>query len=91
MNVISIIPAKNGLKSFPKQTNEIYTFIPMIGHVYKRVKMNKTLSAGYVATCDHVIFDYIKSIGGKAVTLTSDSHERCTDRCAEAMLKMLKS
>ena len=61
--------------------------MPMIGHVYKRVKMNKTLTEVYVATCDKEIFDYVESIGGKAV-MTSDSHERCADRCAEAMLKV---
>tara|TARA_B100000886_G_scaffold328140_1_gene276255 strand:- start:6081 stop:6788 length:708 start_codon:yes stop_codon:yes gene_type:complete len=61
--------------------------IPMIGHVYKRVKMCKTLTETYVATCDNEIYDYINSIGGKAI-MTSESHERCTDRCAEAMLKI---
>ncbi|MBD3840105.1 MAG: 3-deoxy-manno-octulosonate cytidylyltransferase, partial [Epsilonproteobacteria bacterium] len=40
-----------------------------------------------VATCDKEIYDYIESIGGKAV-MTSDCHERCSDRCAEAMLKI---
>lgn len=59
----------------------------MVGHVYKRVKMCKALKEVYVATCDKEIFDYINSIGGKAI-MTSSSHERCTDRCAEAMLKI---
>ena len=49
--------------------------------------MCKTLNEVYVATCDVEIFDYINSIGGKAL-MTSESHERCTDRCAEAMLKI---
>lgn len=61
--------------------------MPMIGHVYKRVKMSKTLNEVYVATCDKVIYDYIESIGGKAI-MTSNCHERCSDRCAEAMLKI---
>jgi 3-deoxy-manno-octulosonate cytidylyltransferase (CMP-KDO synthetase) len=52
--------------------------------------MSKTLSEVYVATCDQEIFDYIESIGGKAV-MTSDCHERCSDRCAEAMLKIEKA
>ncbi len=59
----------------------------MVGHVYKRVKMSSLLDEVYVATCDEVIYDYITSIGGKAV-MTSDCHERCSDRCAEAMLKI---
>ncbi|XXF40304.1 3-deoxy-manno-octulosonate cytidylyltransferase [Sulfurimonas sp. NW7] len=61
--------------------------MPMIGHVYKRVKMSKLLSEVYVATCDEEIYNYVESIGGKAV-MTSDCHERCSDRCAEAMLKI---
>tara|TARA_B100000795_G_scaffold266251_1_gene249146 strand:+ start:3241 stop:4011 length:771 start_codon:yes stop_codon:yes gene_type:complete len=87
MNIISIIPARMGSSRFPNKPMKYILNIPMIGHVYKRVKMNKTLSEVYVATCDKEIFEYVESIGGKAV-MTSDSHERCTDRCAEAMLKV---
>ena len=87
MNIISIIPARMASTRFPGKPMKDILGIPMIGHVYKRVKMNKTLQRWYVATCDEEIFDYIESIGGKAV-MTSDQHERCTDRCAEAMLKI---
>ena len=58
---------------------------PMIGHVFDNVKKNKLINELAVATCDKEIFDYITSIGGKAV-MTSDSHERASDRCAEALL-----
>jgi 3-deoxy-manno-octulosonate cytidylyltransferase (CMP-KDO synthetase) len=37
-----------------------------------------------VATCDNEIAEYINSIGGQAV-MTSDQHERASDRCAEAL------
>jgi len=87
MKIISIIPARMGSSRFPGKPMKDILGMPMIGHVYKRVKMNKTLSEVYVATCDKEIFDYIQSIGGKAV-MTSDRHERCADRCAEAMLKI---
>lgn len=76
-----------GSSRFPGKPMKDICGIPMIGHVYKRVKMSKTLSEVYVATCDEEIYDYIESIGGKAV-MTSDCHERCSDRCAEAMLKI---
>lgn len=72
---------------FPGKPMKKILGIPMIGHVYKRVKMCKTIKQVYVATCDQEIYDYIKSIGGKVV-MTSESHERCTDRCAEALLKI---
>ncbi len=62
---------------------------PMIGHVYERVSRSKVLSLTAVATCDREIYDYILSIGGVAV-MTSDSYERASDRCAEALLKLEK-
>ena len=90
MNIISIIPARMGSSRFPGKPMADILGMPMIGHVYKRVKMSKLLSEVYVATCDTVIYDYIESIGGKAI-MTSDCHERCSDRCAEAMLKIEKN
>ncbi len=89
MNIISIIPARMGSSRFPGKPMADILGMPMIGHVYKRVKMSELLSEVYVATCDTEIFNYIESIGGKAV-MTSDCHERCSDRCAEAMLKIEK-
>ena len=89
MNIISIIPARMGSSRFPGKPMKEILGMPMIGHVYSRVKMSKILSEVYVATCDKISYDYIESIGGKAV-MTSDSHERCSDRCAEAMLKIEK-
>jgi 3-deoxy-manno-octulosonate cytidylyltransferase (CMP-KDO synthetase) len=78
-----------GSSRFPGKPMADILGMPMIGHVYKRVKMSKLLSEVYVATCDTEIYNYVESIGGKAV-MTSDCHERCSDRCAEAMLKIEK-
>jgi 3-deoxy-manno-octulosonate cytidylyltransferase (CMP-KDO synthetase) len=61
----------------------------MLGHVYFRSKMAKVLDDVYVATCDEEIKKYIESIGGKAI-MTSDKHERASDRVAEALLKIEK-
>ena len=58
---------------------------PMIGHVYYNVKKNHLLLEVAIATCDEEIYNYIESIGGRAV-MTSDKHERASDRCAEALL-----
>ena len=63
--------------------------MPMIGHVFCRTQMCSSLSDTFVATCDKEIYDYVASIGGKAV-MTADTHERCTDRTAEAMLQIEK-
>lgn len=56
---------------------------PMIEHVYRRVSIAKSLDGVYVATCDKEIFDAVEAFGGKAV-MTSDRHERASDRIAEA-------
>lgn len=62
---------------------------PMIGHVYERVSRSPVLLMTAVATCDQIIYDYIGSIGGKAV-MTKDAYERASDRCAEALLTLEK-
>ncbi len=89
MKIIAIIPARMGSSRFPGKPMAKILGIPMVGHVYHRVKQSKSLSDVFVATCDTEIFDYIVSIGGKAI-MTADTHERCSDRCAEAMLKAEK-
>ena len=61
----------------------------MIGHCYYRTRLCADLMGTYVATCDQEIYDYIVSIGGNAV-MTANTHERATDRTAEAMLKIEK-
>ena len=59
----------------------------MIEHVYERVSKASSVDLVAVATCDTAIFDFIHSIGGAAV-MTSDRHERASDRCAEALLAL---
>ncbi len=85
--IIAIIPARMGSTRFPgKPMAEIHG-VPMVGHVYFRTRMCALLQNTYVATCDQEIYDYIISIDGKAI-MTSNTHERCSDRTAEAMLKV---
>ena len=49
--------------------------------------MSAILDEVYVATCDDEIMNYIDSIGGKAI-MTKNTHERASDRVAEATLKI---
>ena len=72
---------------FPNKPMADIVGMPMIGHCYKRTKMSSLLDEVYVATCDQEIFDYIESIGGKVV-MTANTHERASDRAAEALLKI---
>ena len=89
MNIVAIIPARMGSSRFPGKPLEKILDVPMVGHVFLRTAMAETLSQCWVATCDEEIKSYIEQIGGKAV-MTADTHARCSDRCAEAMLKIEK-
>jgi len=89
MNIVSILPARMNSSRFPGKPLAKIHGIPMIGHCYLRTQFCQKLSGTYVATCDQEIFDYVLSIGGCPV-MTSDTHERASDRTAEAMLKIEK-
>ena len=90
MNIVGIIPARMASSRFPGKPLKKILSIPMIGHVYYRSQMAEVLNDVYVATCDTAIYDYIESIGGKAV-MTADTHERASDRTAEALIKIEES
>ena len=87
MKILALIPARMGSSRFPGKPLAKILGKPMIGHVYERGSKSHLLNMTAVATCDKEIFDYIQSIGGNAV-MTADTHERASDRCAEALLKL---
>ena len=87
MNIIGIIPARMASTRFPGKPLAEILGIPMLGHVYLRSCMSKILDEVYIATCDSEIVDYADSLGAKAI-MTDDTHERASDRTAEAMLKI---
>jgi len=89
MKAVAIIPARMESSRFPgKPLAEIHG-VPMIGHCYFRTRMCDDLLDTYVATCNQEIVDYVESINGKSV-MTATTHERATDRTAEAMEKIEK-
>ncbi len=85
MNIAGIIPARMGSSRFPDKPLAEINGMPMIEHVYHRSKMAIILDEVYVATCDQEIADHVSTIGGEVV-MTSSSHERASDRVAEAVL-----
>ena len=85
--ILALIPARMGSSRFPGKPMAKILNKPMIGHVYDKVKLNKLLDEVVVATCDKEIYNYINSIGGRVV-MTSDKHERASDRCSEALKKI---
>ncbi|TXI18434.1 MAG: 3-deoxy-manno-octulosonate cytidylyltransferase [Nitrosomonas sp.] len=84
MKTIAIIPARMGSSRFPGKPIAKILGRPMIEHIYKRVAMSASLSATYIATCDEAIRQAAESFGA-AVIMTADTHERASDRVAEAV------
>src|SRR5437667_6004598 len=60
---------------------------PMIEHVYRRCRMNPSLAGVYIATCDREIAAATEAFGGSAI-MTASSHQRASDRVAEAAEKI---
>ena len=87
LKAIGVIPARMNSSRFPNKPLKNILGFPLIGHVFLRSKFIDSLDEVIVATCDVEIFDFIRSLGGKAI-MTSKSHERATDRTAEALSKL---
>ncbi|MEL0011689.1 MAG: 3-deoxy-manno-octulosonate cytidylyltransferase [Bacteroidota bacterium] len=87
--IVAIIPARMGSSRFPGKPLADINGISMVAHCLNRTEMCKQVSLSYVATCDEEIATHIQKLGGKVV-MTSDSHDRASDRTAEAMLKIEK-
>jgi 3-deoxy-manno-octulosonate cytidylyltransferase (CMP-KDO synthetase) len=82
--ILCLIPARMGSSRFPGKPMARILGKPMIQHVLEGVSRSRACSQVAVATCDQEIFDFVTSIGGRAV-MTSSSHQRASDRCAEAL------
>lgn len=78
-----IIPARMGSSRFPGKPLFEIAGMPMIQHCISNAEKAVGRDFTWVATCDEEIFDFVKSIGSNVV-MTSDKHDRATDRTAEA-------
>lgn len=83
MKTVAIIPARMAATRFPNKPLAPILGLAMIEHVRRRVSLCADLDDVIVATCDKEIKKVVESSGG-SVIMTSDAHERCTDRIAEA-------
>ena len=89
MKSVIIIPARLAASRFPNKPLAKINGVPMIGHCFLNANKSRKAHSVYVATPDKEIFEYITSIGGKAI-MTSKKHNRASDRAAEALLKIEK-
>ncbi|PTQ88805.1 3-deoxy-manno-octulosonate cytidylyltransferase [Nitrosomonas ureae] len=84
MKTIAVIPARMGSSRFPGKPIAQILGRSMIEHIYKRVAMSKSLDATYIATCDEEIRQVAESFGAPVI-MTANTHERASDRVAEAV------
>lgn len=87
MKKICIIPARMGSSRFPGKPLAKALGLPVIVHIAKRCLLSMNLDYVGVATCDKEI----QEVCGQyniPVIITSDKHERCTDRVSEAIEKL---
>ena len=89
MNILGIIPARMAATRFPNKPMALLQDVPMVEHIYHRSLLSNLIDEVYVATCDQEIINHIKEINGKAV-MTAYTHQRATDRSAEALIKIEK-
>lgn len=87
MKTIAVIPARMGSSRFPGKPIAPILGRPMIEHIYRRVAMSASLDATYIATCDDEIRDIAENFGARVI-MTADTHERASDRVAEAVTNL---
>ncbi len=78
-----------GSSRFPGKPLALIKGEQMILHVLRNCLTSTIASDVYVATCDTEIRDCVIKAGGQVV-MTSPSHERASDRCAEAIQILAK-
>ena len=88
-NKIIIIPSRLGSGRFPNKPLYKIGKKSLLRHCYDNAIKSKLADYVIVATPDYKIYEYIKDIGGISI-MTSNKHERASDRCAEALTKFEK-
>ena len=81
---IAIVPARMASSRYPGKPLAMIAGLPMIEHVRRRALLAKGIDEVVVATCDQEIVAVVEKAGGRAI-MTANSHERSTERVAEAM------
>jgi 3-deoxy-manno-octulosonate cytidylyltransferase (CMP-KDO synthetase) len=82
--VVVVVPARMASSRYPGKPLATILDLPMIEHVRRRAQLATGVDEVVVATCDQEIVEAVEKAGGKAI-MTADTHERSTERVAEAM------
>lgn len=81
--IIALIPARMASSRFPGKPLVKICGKTMIEHVWRRVTMNPRVNSVYIATCDEAIRQAAEGFGAEVI-MTASTHQRGTDRIAEA-------
>jgi 3-deoxy-manno-octulosonate cytidylyltransferase (CMP-KDO synthetase) len=84
MRAICVIPARMASSRFPGKPLAPLLGMPLVLHVWHRCRLFDGFERVVVATCDVEIARAVEAAGAEAV-MTSDRHERATDRVQEAI------
>jgi 3-deoxy-manno-octulosonate cytidylyltransferase (CMP-KDO synthetase) len=84
MRIIAVIPARMAASRFPGKPLALIQGRPMLEHVYRRTTACGLLDEVVIATCDEEIACAAQRFGARAL-MTSTSHERASDRVAQAV------
>ncbi len=88
MNILGIIPARYDSTRFPGKPLVIIDGKSMIQRVYEQALKAQHLQGVWVATDDERIYKHVANFGGNVV-MTASSHPSGTDRCYEAITKIM--
>jgi len=80
--IVGVVPARMDSSRFPGKPLVALRGLPMVEHVRRRVVLCSDVDAVIVATPDEEIRSVVEGFGGQVV-MTSDAHERASDRVAE--------
>lgn len=83
LKAIGVIPARMDSSRFPGKPLAEIAGRPMLEHCWRGASQSDLLDEVLVATCDAEIREWAED-AGVACVMTSDSHERATDRVVEA-------
>jgi 3-deoxy-manno-octulosonate cytidylyltransferase (CMP-KDO synthetase) len=89
-DVIALIPTRLNSRRLPAKALLPINGLPLIMHVYKRVKLAKKIDEVIICCDDNKILKVVKKYGAKAI-LTSKHHNNGTDRICEAYKKIEKN
>jgi 3-deoxy-manno-octulosonate cytidylyltransferase (CMP-KDO synthetase) len=87
MRSVCVIPARLGSGRFPGKPLAPMLGLELVLHVWQRCRLEPRFERVVVATCDIEIADAVVAAGGESV-MTSDKHERATDRVEEAIANL---